>query len=72
AARDAARDAAGDAAWAAAWAAAWDAAWAALAPTVKELQASALDLFDRMLPKEIVQVPVTEDWRAVCALGATA
>ncbi len=61
----AARAAAGDAAWDAAWAAAWDAAWAAagaaawaaagdaagaaLADTVTELQASAADLFDRMI-----------------------
>jgi hypothetical protein len=45
AAARAARDAARDAAWAAAWAA----AGAALAPTVKELQASALDLLDRMV-----------------------
>ena len=45
------------AAWAAAWAAAWDAAGdaaraaagAALKPTVELLQASALDLFDRMI-----------------------
>jgi hypothetical protein len=34
---------------AAAGAAAWDAAWAALAPTVAELQASALALLDRMI-----------------------
>ena len=45
----AAGDAAGDAAWAAAWAAAGDAAGAALQPTVTELQASALDLVDRMV-----------------------
>jgi hypothetical protein len=47
------RDAAGDAAWAAAGAAAWaaarDAARDALAPTVEVLQASAVDLFDRMI-----------------------
>jgi hypothetical protein len=65
AAWDAARDAAGAAARAAAWdaawdaaraaagdaarAAAWDAARAALAPTVAELQASAVDLFERMI-----------------------
>jgi hypothetical protein len=57
AAGDAARAAAGDAARAAAWdaarAAAWDAARAAardaLAPTVAELQASAVDLFERMI-----------------------
>jgi hypothetical protein len=57
AARDAARDAAGDAAGDAAWAAAWDAAWAAaratardlLAPTVAELQTSAIALYDRMI-----------------------
>ena len=57
----AALDAAWDAAWAAARDAAWDAAWdaardaagaaarAALAPTVETLQASALDLLDRMI-----------------------
>ena len=53
AARDAARDAAWDAAWAAARAAAGDAAGdaarAALAPTVKALQKSALLLLDRMI-----------------------
>ena len=58
-ARTAAWAAAGDAAWAAARAAAWaageaagDAAWAAgakLAPTVKELQQSALSLLIRMI-----------------------
>jgi len=49
AARAAARDAARDAAWAAAGAAAWDAAGDSLAPTVAALQASALDLLDRMI-----------------------
>ena len=49
AAWDAARAAARDAAWAAARAAARDAARAALAPTVEALQASALDLLDRMI-----------------------
>jgi len=58
AAWDAAWAAAGDAAWAAAWAAAGDAAgdaaWAALKPTVELLQASALDLFDRMVDPSAV------------------
>lgn len=49
AARDAAWDAAGSAAWAAARAAAGAAARDALEPTVKELQASAHDLFSRMI-----------------------
>ncbi len=53
AAWDAAWAAAGDAAWAAAGAAAWDAAGAAatrrLAPTMALLQASAVDLLDRMI-----------------------
>jgi hypothetical protein len=65
AAGDAAEDAAGDAAWAAAGAAAgaaawdaaedaagdaaWAAAWDALRPTVETLQASALDLLERMI-----------------------
>jgi hypothetical protein len=61
AAGDAAWDAARAAAWAAAWdaaraaawdaarAAAWDAVWAALAPTTKGLQVSALLLLDRMI-----------------------
>ncbi|MFC6233683.1 hypothetical protein ACFPZL_01105 [Leucobacter soli] len=60
AAWDAARDAAGDAAWDAAGAAARDAAWdaardaarTALAPTVEQLQASALELLDRMIQPE--------------------
>lgn len=49
AARAAAWDAARDAAWAAARAAAGDAAWAALRPTVERLQASAMQLLDRMI-----------------------
>jgi len=49
AARDAAGDAAGDAARAAAWAAARDAARDLLAPTVAELQTSAIALYDRMI-----------------------
>ena len=49
AAGDAAWDAAGDAAWDAAGAAARAAAWDALAPTRDLLQASAVDLFDRMI-----------------------
>jgi hypothetical protein len=65
AAGDAAGDAAWDAAWAAAGDAAWDAAWAAagdaagdaardaardrLAPVVRGLQGSAIDLYDRMI-----------------------
>jgi hypothetical protein len=65
AAWDAAWDAAGGAAGAAAWDAAWDAAgaaagvaaWAAagaaLRSTVVELQASAVDLFDRMIEIEV-------------------
>ncbi|WP_176035420.1 hypothetical protein [Burkholderia multivorans] len=52
AAWDAAWDAAGDAAWAAAWDAARDAAGAKLEPTVKQLQASAHDLFSRMIDAE--------------------
>jgi hypothetical protein len=71
AARAAARDAAWDAARdAAAWAAARAAAWDVLKPAVVDLQASALDLFDRMLPKELVELPAVSEaeWRAVCAL----
>ena len=53
AARDAAWAAARDAAWAAArdaaWAAAWDAAGGALDPTVKNIQASAHELFGAMI-----------------------
>ena len=49
AAGDAARDAAWAAAWAAAGAATWAAARDALKPTTVELQASALDLLDRMI-----------------------
>jgi hypothetical protein len=45
----AARDAAWDAAWAAAGAAARDAAGDLLAPTVAELQTSAIALYDRMI-----------------------
>ena len=57
AARAAAWAAAWDAAWAAARAAAWDTAGAAarakLEPTVKELQASAHDLFSRMIDADL-------------------
>ena len=49
AARAAAWDAAGAAAGAAAWAAAGAAAWDALKPTTEWLQASALDLVNRMI-----------------------
>ncbi|MGH6654609.1 MAG: hypothetical protein ACRDVE_05315, partial [Actinocrinis sp.] len=49
AAGDAARDAAGASARDAAWAAARDAAQQKLAPTVSELQDSAIDLFTRMV-----------------------
>jgi hypothetical protein len=57
AARGAARSAADSAAWSAAWSAADSAAWGAaksaardaLAPTVRELQDSALDLYERMV-----------------------
>jgi hypothetical protein len=46
--------AAGDAAWDAAKDAAWAAAWATLRPTVEQLQASALDLFEKMLDPSAV------------------
>jgi hypothetical protein len=68
AARDAAQDAARDAAWAAAWAATRAAAEDVLRPVVVELQASALDLFDRMLPTEVIQLPVVEDAPLVCGV----
>ena len=45
----AAWDAARAAAWAAAWAAAGDAAWKKIAPTVDELQRSAVALVERMI-----------------------
>jgi hypothetical protein len=64
AARDAARDAAGDAA-------AWDAARDALTPTVRELQESALDLLDRMLPTVMVPMPAEVQARAVEVCEAT-
>jgi hypothetical protein len=73
----AAWDAAGDAAGAAAWDAAWDAAGAAarvaagaaLAPTVRELQESALDLLDKMLPKVMVDMPAEVRVRALEVCG---
>ena len=52
AARAAAWAAARDAAWAAAGAAAGAAAWAKLAPTVAELQQSAIDLYDVLITGE--------------------
>jgi hypothetical protein len=73
AARVAAAVAAGDAAWAAAGVAAadaaWDAAWDALAPTVRDLQESALGLLDRMLPKVMVEMPAEVRARAVEVCG---
>jgi hypothetical protein len=58
AARDAARAAAMDAAWDAARDAAWDAARDALRPTVETLQASALDLLDKMIdPSAVTESP---------------
>ena len=62
AAWDAARVAARGAAWGAAWGAARDAAWVALAPTVSELQNSAIELYGRMiaLRPEGVEVEVPE------------
>jgi hypothetical protein len=74
AARAAARAAAGDAAWDAARdaarAAAGAAARAALQPTVRELQESALDLLDRMLPKVMVPMPAPVLERATAVCGA--
>jgi hypothetical protein len=71
AAWDAAWAAVRDAAGAAAWAAVRDAAWAAvrdaLQPTVDALQASAFELLNRMLPTEIVRLPVAEDAEAICS-----
>jgi hypothetical protein len=74
AARDAAWDAAGVAAGVAAWDAAGDAAGDAardaLSPAVTDLQASALDLFNRMLPLEPVVVPVlTDEAAALCRMA---
>jgi hypothetical protein len=69
AAGDAARDAARVAAGAAARVAAGAAARAALAPTVRELQESALDLLDRMLPKVMVDMPAEVRVRAVEVCG---
>jgi hypothetical protein len=56
----AAGDAAGAAAGDAAWATAGDAAWAVLKPTVETLQASALDLLDRMIDGRWDAAEVTE------------
>ena len=71
--RDAAGAAAGAAAWDAAVAAARDAAGAAttgdaLAPTVRELQISAIDLLHRMLPTELLVLPVAADADLICDL----
>ncbi len=70
---DAARAAARDAARAAARDAARDAARAAAGEVfrvaVTDLQASALDLFDRILPTEIIQLPAVDDAAAVCGLS---
>ncbi len=69
----AARVAAGVAARNAAGVAARNAARDALAPTVTALQNSVLSpggLLDRMLPTEVVQIPVVTDWREVCGVPA--
>lgn len=67
-ARVAAGEAAREAAWDAARIAARAAAWDALEVTVVKLQASALRLFDRMLPTEVIQPPVAEDAEMVCGV----
>jgi hypothetical protein len=71
AAWDAARVAAWDAARVAAGLAAWDAARDALQKAVTDLQVSALDLFDRMLPKEIVEIPSVGMAEAEMVCGVT-
>jgi hypothetical protein len=65
----AARAAAGGAAGGAARAAARAAARDALAPTVAELQASAFDLLDRMLPTVPLALPVVEDAEASTSIS---
>jgi hypothetical protein len=65
---DAARDAAGDAAGDAVFWAAATADRDALRPTVIALQDSAFDLLDRMLPTEVIQLPVVADAAEVCGL----
>jgi hypothetical protein len=42
---------------------------ARLQPTLDELCDAGFDLLERMLPKEIIQLPVAEDAEAVCALA---
>jgi hypothetical protein len=77
AARDAAGDAAWDAAWDAArdaardaaWVAARDAAWDALQPTIDELQDSAFDLLDAMLPTVPLSMPAVNDPDAILAFA---
>lgn len=67
----AAWDAAGfaaDAAWDAAWFAAGATAGVALTPTVRQLQDSAFELLDRMLPTVAIQVPVVVDAHLVCGV----
>jgi hypothetical protein len=73
AAWDAARDAAWAENWDAARAAARAAAGDALVPSVLALQNSVLSpggLLDRMLPTEVVRVPVVSEWREVCGIAS--
>lgn len=44
------------------------AGWVATELAILDRVDEALDLFDRMLPKELIQVPVAEDADRVCAL----
>ena len=77
-ARACAREIAGDAAAtiarmaraAAGRAAAREAARAALAPTLEQLRRSALDLLDRMLPTEPIQVALAQDAAQICGDSA--
>jgi hypothetical protein len=76
---DVARDAAwatgsaavGPAAGAAAWAAAAAAAGAFAKPAVDDLRASTLDLLDRMLPTELIELPIVDEqvWKTLCLVA---
>jgi hypothetical protein len=57
---------------AAAWAAAGAAAWDVLKPVTAQLQDSVLSpggLLDRMLPTEVVQIPVVSEWREIVGVA---
>lgn len=61
----------GPAAGAAAWAAAGAAAGVVAKPAIDDLRASTLDLLDRMLPAELIEMPAVHEqvWKPLCQVA---